>query len=201
MFKQAARTGFLVVVAMVLLTNCAIKPKPIPTAYYQKEYEMAVRVVQCSEQPKMTDSDAGGLIGLLVRSARAGTMREKMQGIRGETVRELLRQKISEKLEEHFDVVEDREQLTTEVTVQHWGWFVPSTVLGIKTGSYQLRITGFVEVYDNTQKRRQRVGYVTAMSEKPLGNDPSPEEAQGALLRATDDFANKAVAVILGEKP
>ncbi|MBW1743721.1 MAG: hypothetical protein JRJ47_09885 [Deltaproteobacteria bacterium] len=199
MFKRFAQVVLLVVIAGLFITSCATKPTPIPTAYYHRDYEMTVTVTSCSEEPKMMDSDAGGIIGLFVRSARAGDMEEDMRGISGDTLSELLRQRISEKLEDYFEVVEDDPQLATEVSINQWGYFCPSTLMGIRTGSYQLRIMGVVEVYDTTQKKRERVSYVTAISEKPLGDDPEEEDAQGALLLAVDDYANKVVAVILGE--
>jgi hypothetical protein len=137
---------------------------------------------------------------IVTAGVRGSNMKERMQGIKGDAVTELLRQKMSEKLEPHFEIAENGKNLATEVQIAQWGWFVPTTALGIKTGSYQFMLNGTVNVYD-TAKNREHVGYVVAGSQQPLGNDPTPQQSQEALLKATEDFSNKAMAVILQNKP
>jgi hypothetical protein len=70
----------------------------------------------------------------------------------------------------------------------------------MKTGSYQLQINGTVTVFDLLQQRKT-VGYVTGLSQQPLGNDPTPADTQEALLKAVDDFTTKAADIILAQKP
>ncbi|WP_043807722.1 hypothetical protein [Desulfatibacillum aliphaticivorans] len=158
---------------------------------------MSVTVSKIKDKPTMRDSGQGGLIGALVNAGRASGMREQLEGIKGETVRELLRQRLSEKMEEHYYIVDDEPQLAMEVKVSTWGWFVPSTMLGIKTGAYQCEIIGKVEIWDMTCKRKKKVAYVTAVSQKPLGDDPNKDFAQEALLLAVDDFAQKTAELLM----
>jgi hypothetical protein len=202
MFKNFVRLAGMGLMGIVFLSGCATPPTPIPASYYQKKHEMTVKVVKCPAQAQMMDSGQGGLLGAAITAAaRSGSMREQMKGIQGETVSELLRQKISAKLEDNFDVVDDKEQLATEIAVAQWGWFVPTTVLAIKTGSYQFRINGSVTVYDVTTQSRKRIAYIAAVADHPLGNEPTKADTQDALMKAADDFAEKAAQVILRNRP
>ena len=137
---------------------------------------------------------------IVTAAVRGSNMKERMQGIKGDAVTELVRQKMTEKLEQCFEVSETSKDLMTEVQITQWGWFVPTTALGIKTGSYQFMLNGTINVYD-VAKNREQVGYVVAASQQPLGNDPTPQQSQEALLKAAEDFSNKAMAVILQNKP
>jgi hypothetical protein len=181
----------------LVLFGCATGPKSIPDAYYQKDYYMSVDVVKCSEKPQMADSGGGGLIGLMVKGARAKTMKEKMEGIRGDAFKELLRQNISQKLEDYFEVVGEDAELATEISIVQWGWFLPTTAFGIKTGSYQFVIGGEVKVFDNNDGKKTRIASVSVTSAQPMGNDPTKDASQEALLKAIEDFSNQAVDVIL----
>jgi len=191
----------LLMSAVALLVGCATPPTAIPATYYGRQTPMSVKVTHCSTDPKMVDSGQGGLFGAAFTAmVRGSSMRKAMEGIKGDTLSELLRQKLTEKMECCFDINENSDQLATEIYVTQWGWFVPSTVAGIKTGSYQLTINGTVTVFDLVQKRKT-VGYVVGISQQPLGNDPTPADTQEALLKAVDDFTAKAAAVILAKTP
>ncbi len=182
------------------LYSCGVKgPSPIPSTYYETEPELSVDIVKIAPKPVMRDSGQGGLIGLLVNSGRSSNMKEQLEGIKGETVKELLRQNISDKMEEVFDIadVEDNPGLALDVNITTWGWFVPSTAFGIKTGSYQFEIIGFASVFDQMQPERKEIAYITAFSQKPLGNDPDKEETQQALLQAIDDFSTQVANMLL----
>ena len=139
-------------VTLSLMLGCATAPKPLKDTYFKEAHEMTVEVVGISEKPTLMDSGGGGIIGLLVSAGRSSTMREKMAGLSGDAVSELLRQTITEKLEDHFEVVEEEGDLATEITITNWGWFVPTTMFGIKTGSYQFRIMGSVNIWDKSKK-------------------------------------------------
>jgi hypothetical protein len=161
---------------------------------------MCVVVVRCSEKPLFQDSGGGGLIGLMVSAGRSSNMKKKMEGISGDTVKELLRQSISGKLEDYFDLVEEDAPLATEIKVNQWGWYLPTTAFGIKTGSYQMRILGEVKVYDTSNGKKARIASVTGSSEQSLGDDPEADVTQEALLKAIDDFSTQVVDVILQNK-
>jgi hypothetical protein len=192
---------YLLVSAVALLVGCATPPTAIPVAYYGRQTPMSVKVTHCSPEPQMADSGQGGLLGAAFTAmVRGSSMRKAMEGVKGDAVSELLRQKLTEKMECCFDINETSTQLATEINVSQWGWFVPSTVAGMKTGSYQLQINGTVTVFDLLQQRKT-VGYVTGLSQQPLGNDPTPADTQEALLKAVDDFTTKAADIILAQKP
>ncbi len=181
-----------------LLYGCAAGPKPIPTTYFQKDYEMSVGVTKCPEKPQMMDSGRGGIVGLIVLAGRASEMREKMEGIKGSALKELLRQRISSKLEKHFEIVDTQTSLSTEVQIYIWGFFLPTTAFGIKTGSYQFRIQGSVDVYDNKGDKKIQIANTSPIiTEQPMGNDPTKDVAQEAMLQAIEDFTNKVVSTIL----
>jgi len=196
--------GKLLLVVFVLLTfnlySCGVKqPSPIPPTYYETEPELCVDIVRIAPKPFMRDSGQGGIIGLVVNSSRSNNMQEQLEGIKGETVQELLRQKISDKMEAVFDIadVEDKPGLALEVTVTTWGWFVPTTAFGIKTGAYQFEIIGAATVFDQTQPERKEIAWISAFSQKPLGNDPDKDETQQALLLAIDDFSTQVANMLL----
>lgn len=179
------------------LYGCATGPKPIPATYFQKDYEMCISVTKCPEKPQMMDSGAGGLIGLIVLASRGSEMREKMEGIKGSALKELIRQNVSSRIEKHFEIVETQSSLSAEVEIHAWGWFVPTTAFGIKTGSYQFRIMGAVNVYDNKQTKKEKIATASAVTEQPMGNDPTKDVSQEAMVKAIEDFTNKVVGAIL----
>ena len=189
-------------IAMTLLlgtlgVGCGPKVMPIPGQYRNQDHEMTVAVIKIRDKPTMRDSGQGGLIGALVNAGRASSMKKQLEGVKGETIKELLRQKISEKMEEEFYVVDDEPQLAMEIELSTWGWFVPSTAFGIKTGAYQCEIIGKVIVYDLMEKKKKKVAWVTAISQEPLGDSPGKDYAMEALLHATEDFSQKAASALL----
>jgi hypothetical protein len=192
----------------VLLLFCAIigslasgcySPKPIPKAYFEGKTQMSVAVGKCPDKAQMSDSGQGGLIGAMVTAGRAGPMHEAMSGIAGDTVKELIRQRFSEKMEEYFDVYEEG-PLKTVIDIQQWGWYVPTTVAGIKTGSYQFIINGTVTVTDNAQKRKPRIADLRMQVSETIGNKPTAAVSQEALLKCADKFAAQTVTFLVKEQ-
>ena len=157
---------------------------------------MSVAIVKITDRPALRDSGGGGLIGLAVSAGRASDMRTIFEGIEGETVKELLRQQISDKIESAFIIEEESEDLALEVTVTNWGWFVPTAAFGIKTGSYQLEIFGLVSVYTLAPEKKQLTSF-HAMAQKPLGNEPTTEDTQKALMEAIDEFSTQVATFLL----
>lgn len=194
--------SFLLLAVHVFAMGCATKPTPIPAAYFEGDREIAVNVVKLAEAPMMRDSGGGGLIGVLVNAGRAAKMRKMFDGIEGDTVKELLNQQLSDRLESLFIIEEDSEDLVLEVTAHNWGWFVPSTMLGIKTGSYQVEINGEASVYDMKfpgKTKRQRIGFTRTFSQAPIGNDPTSTETMQALLEAVGAFSDAMLNFLLSQ--
>jgi hypothetical protein len=184
--------------AFIFIQGCAAGPKPIPAAYFDKQHQISVQVSRIGD-PSFRDSGQGGLIGLAVGLGRSSDMKEMFAGIKGDTVKELLRQEIEKKLEGAFAVEDDSKDLALEVQITQWGWFLPTTAFGIKTGSYQLEIIGQVSVNEITPEKKQIAG-LSVYSQKPLGNEPTAELTQQALKQAIEDFAEKAKVTLLQEK-
>jgi len=161
---------------------------------------MSVSVDRCPEKAKISDSEQGGLIGVIVTAGRGDAMREAMSGIVGDTVKELVRQRFSERIEEHFDVY-DTGELATVITIQQWGWYLPTTVAGIKTGAYHFIISGSVAVNDAKQpKSKAKIAKMRVSAMEPIGNKPTAELSQEALLKCADKFASEAVTFLVKQK-
>jgi len=203
MKKRLFCLSIIMIVVAFFFSGCATGPKSIPSAYFQKDYEMSVEVSRCPEKPQMMDKGGGpgvfGLVGLVVNAARASEMREKMEGIKGDAFKELLRQKISEKMEDYFEIVDENPNLVAEIEILQWGWFVPTTMMGIKTGSYQFRINGKVHIYEQKKDERVLIGNASALTQQSMGNDPTKDVTQEAMLKAIEDFSDKVMKIILAE--
>jgi len=187
----------LVCFTMIFMSGCATAPpKHLPAKYTQEDHEMSIEIVKISDKPALRDSGGGGLIGIIVSADRASDMRDIFEGIEGETVKELLRQQISDNLESAFIIDEESEDLALEVTVTNWGWFVPTTAFGIKTGSYQLEIFVTVSVYTLNPEKKQITTF-RAIAQKPLGSDPKTEDTQKALMEAINELSTQVATFVL----
>ena len=191
-------TILLLLCAILQLASGCYSPKPIDSSYFASKPAMAVTIGKCPEKAQMQDSGQGGLIGLAVNAGRASAMREAMSGIAGDTVKELVRQRFSEKMEEYFDAADDG-QLKTVIDIYQWGWFAPSTVAGLRTGSYQFLLSGAVTVTDS-QQNNKKVAYLQQRTTEVIGNKPTAEVSQEALLKCADKFATDTVAYLTKEK-
>ncbi len=191
-------TILLVLCAILQLASGCYSPKPLDSAYFASKPAMSVTIGRCPEKAQMQDSGGGGPIGAIVNAGRASTMREAMSGIAGDTVRELVRQRFTEKMEEYFDVADDG-QLKTVIDVYQWGWFAPSTMAGIRTGSYQFLLSGAVTITDNQQKDK-KVAFLRQQTTEVIGNKPTAELSQEALLKCADKFAADTIAFLAKEK-
>ena len=144
------------------------------------------------------DSGQGGLIGALITAtSRASNLKDKMAGIQGETVKELILQELNRRLEKSFVLGEAAKDLKMDVYIDTWGWFVPTTVLGIKTGTYQCEVIGRTTITDLRQKNK-KVAFVPVIVQKPLGNKPEEVAAKEAIIEAAQEFANRTVDFLVG---
>ena len=184
--------SLFVVVAFCI--GCA-SPRPIPTTYLDGTHQMNVTVGKCPKKPQMVDSDRGGLIGMIVKAGRSSKMKKAMEGINSVAFTELLRQQMTEKLEGRFDVIDEEAPIATVINVRQWGWFLPTTVVGIKTGSYQFIINGDVIVTDCETKKR--IGFHRIKVSESLGNDPTPTISQQALLQCIQKFSVNTTELLL----
>ena len=198
----------------VLLALCALvcflgsgcySPKPIPKAYFDQEPEMSVTIGKCPEKPRLADSgDAGGnlitaAVAGVTAMGRAGKMRDAMDGIAGDTVKELVRQRFEAAIEDYFDIYEEG-QLQTVIDIDQWGWFVPTSVAGIRSGAYQFTLAGTVTIKDTEKKRKSKIGAIKATVAETIGDEPTAAQSQEALLKCADAFATQAVTFLTQEQ-
>lgn len=190
--KNALRLFCILSAASIFIfSGCATVPIKMPSNYLSEEHDISVEVVHIKDKASLRDSGSGGLIGLVAKAVRSGGMEEIFGGIQGETVKELLRQQIENNLDEVFYIEEESEDLVLELNITQWGWFIPTTVLGIKTGGYQLEIIGQIAVYDLTMEKKLLMKTFVS-SQQPLGKEPTSEETNKALMLAIADFSKKA---------
>jgi hypothetical protein len=199
MKKQLFILSALPIFALLFCSGCA-SSRPVPRSYFQQPCQLSVEVVRIPPKPAMRDSGQGGLIGALVTStSRASNMREKMAGIQGETVKELLRQEMVGQMQDSFQIVESSKDLKLEVNVNSYGFFVPTTVAGIKTGGYQMEILGGVEVRDI--KSKKKVAFTPVTAQAPLGSKPTADAVPEAVGQTIKTFATSTRNVLLKQKP
>ena len=190
----------LLCVGICFLGSGCYSAKPIPKAYFDQEPEMAVTVSRCPETATMRDSGQGGLIGAMVTAGRASKMRDAMEGIIGDTVKELVRQKVEAAIEDSFDVYEEG-QLQTMIHIEQWGWYLPTTIAGIKTGSYQFSLSGMVIVTDKeVKKKKGQIATCRIAVSESIGDKPTAAASQEALLKCADKFAAETVAFLATEQ-
>ena len=164
---------------------------------------MSIEITEIPERGVFRDTGNGGLIGLMVNSGRASTLREKMEGITGNTVESILEQELERNLEEYFYIEDETEELELKVNVMTWGWFLPTAAFGIKAGDYQFEIVGVVDVWDQRipgKPKDQRVGFFTLRAMEPLGNDPDEKKLRDAMVRCADSFAKQTVDFLLNRQ-
>lgn len=196
------RSSVALVVCTVVcfLGSGCYSPKPIPKAYFDQEPEMGVAIGECPEKAQMRDSGQGGLLGAMVTAGRAGKMKEAMEGIGGDTVQELVRQRFEAAIEDYFDVYEDG-QLQTVIDIEQWGWFVPTTLVGIRTGAYQFTIAGTITVRDKeVKKKKGKIATCKMVASETIGDKPNAAASQEALLKCADKFAVQTVNFLAQEQ-
>ncbi len=192
---------FLLCVNICLVGSGCYSPKPIPATYFDPAPEMAVTIGKCPEAAQMRDSGQGGLIGAMVTAGRANKMKEAMEGIIGDTVKELVRQKFEAAIEDYFDVYEAG-RLQTVIDIEQWGWYLPTTVAGIKTGSYQFTVAGTVTVTDiEAKKQKNKIATCKIVASESIGDKPTADASREALLKCADAFATQAVTFLTKERP
>ena len=186
----------LVTVCVAFLTGCA-SIKPLPQAYLNPKHDIFVKIVKCPEKPQMMDSGQGGILGAIITgTSRKSTMKQMMAGIQGETVKELVRQEMNRAIQQQFNIVDSDTDLTLNITINNFGFFVPTTVAGIKTGAYQFQIAGTVEIVDSKLKSK-RVASAIAIAQSPLGSKPSAEAVPDALTQSVKIFVENTVKALL----
>jgi len=189
------------VVLAALASGCQTN-RPLPATYLGGDQTVAVAMVGTIPGATMRDSGQGGLIGAMVTAGRQSDFRKRLDGVEASAVASLVRQQVQRRLEEKFYIEETSDQLMFNITLNKWGWFVPTTALGIKAGSYRFEIIADIEVVDKRLTGdKQVVGKVTLVASEPLPNEPGAAEIQAALEATAEKLAKEAVDFLLGTGP
>ena len=197
--KKVLGLGSLLLAAALFGTGCA-GTKPLPKAYIDSKHNLTVSVVKIPEKPQMMDSGQGGILGAIITAtSRNSMMKEMLAGVQGETVKELIRQEVSRVFQEKFSIVDTGDDLKLDIEVGTYGFFVPTTVAGIKTGAYQFQITGRVMVFD-AKNNSKRVALGGAVAQAPLGSKPTKEAVPEAISQCVQKFAEQVMASLINEK-
>ena len=199
---RGMKAVFALVGVAFLAAGCATnRTIVIPASYLDTPAnKMGVEMKACPSKANLPQV-GGGILTMAVLAARRASVSDKFEGISGDTVQDLIQQEIERKLGAHFDVGGTDTPLVTEVTITHWGLNSNSTLVGIKTSGWFFQIIGSATVYDRATKRRTKIGHISAQSTSAaLGNDPTPQEVQEAMLKAVDSFSQFVVDTLV-KKP
>lgn len=186
----------------LFFSGCATTPMKLPADYSKGDHEVQVAIKRIPDKGVFRESGKGGMISAIAGLVRQSGLRDKMEGAQGKTVKELLIQALNRNLEEHFFVVETSKELVVEVEVTQWGWFLPTAMFGIKTGSYQFEVMGYVRVFDHkATDGKKPVAALMLISQEPIGDKPDPDRLQEIMLKVADKFAKQTCDVLLDRKP
>lgn len=190
----------LVSLVLVLTAGCATY-KPLPETYLHPPHSAVVVMAGIPHHPLMMDSSQGGLVGALITAtSRASRMREQLAGIDGQQVQSVLMEQFKHELGEHLQLDTTNQDLRIEVTVDVWGWYVPTISFGIKVGEYQSQLVGRVAAFDPVQNKK--VAFARLQIQRPIGLKPEPESARAAVDDMARAFAEAAEqALVHSVKP
>jgi hypothetical protein len=187
--------GLTLILSLFILNSCATT-KYIPVSYFQHRHtaQVKVRPIPAPSHTEQKDHDEGlvaSLVSTAVKSDRAASMRATFAHIDSDKIRDDLKENISKKIKEYYDVAEKSHDLMIEVEISSWGWILPTGPFGIRLGSYQLQLTGQVRVYDVTDHNKE-IAYTTINTQEEMRDQMSPAETTRRVNRAIDEFSEMA---------
>ena len=146
-----------------------------------------------------TDRPQGQIAGTtwLVRNE---AMKNRLAGITPEKLQAAVRTALAKRLPDAFAVAERDAQLALRVTLDDWGWYVPTGRFGESTDAHYFRIGGTASIADPAQADAE-VFFTYNSTDTPLGDHLTKEKCTAALPAAADDFAAQIVRFILKGKP
>ena len=184
----------LSLVTTLFMSGC-FGPKYIPSSYFLSRHDLKVDVksipdpVHLEESSSQSNSLLGDIIKAAANSSRKADLQKAFAHIDSDEVRNNLQASISAKIEDHYNVKHDSKDLAVEVKINSWGWILPTSSMGIRTGSYYLQMTGKVVVYDEYPSRKE-IGHIYLTTREAMQDNMSPEETTRRVKRAVDEFAD-----------
>lgn len=183
--------GLLAIIAGLFTSAGCASYKPIPPVYLHPAHSATIVIKRMPDHPQMLDSGQGGLIGAIITAtSRAERMREQLAGINGDQVKSIFVDEFKQRIGEHLNLDSTNQDLRIEVSVDSWGWYVPTISFGIKVGEYQSQLVGHVLVYDIARKKK--IAYAHVQIQRPLGLQPEEQSARAAVSEMARVFAAQA---------
>ena len=182
--------------------GCFSMPKMLPAEYFAPKRTLTLEVADCPPTPTLrTDQPAGNIAGAtwLVRDQ---AMKNRMAGITPATIHQAVRQALEKPLAEMFTVAERDAQLALKISINDWGWYVPTGKFGESTDIHYFRIGGTATIVDlDPAQSGQKVFFTYNSTDTPMGDHLTKEKCEATLPKAADDFAAQIVRFILKGKP
>jgi hypothetical protein len=177
-------------------------PKMLPADYFQPKRTMTVTVENRAPAPTLhTDQTSGNIAGAtwLVRNE---AMRTRMAGITPEMIQQAVEQELVQQLKDTFTIAGGEAQLALKVSIDDWGWSVPTGKYGESMDIHNFRIGGPASIVDlDPAKNGAEVYFTYNSTDAPLGDHLTKEKCEAALPGAAKEFAAQIVRFILKGKP
>jgi hypothetical protein len=183
--------------------GCISMPKMLPAEYFTPTRTITVAVADCAETPVLrTDQPQGGVAGATWLT-RNEAMRNRLSGIKPEMIQRAVEQELAKQLAGTFNVVAHDAQLGLEVSINEWGWYVPTGTYGESIDIHFFRLGGTATIVDLAPAQNgAEVYHAYNSTDTPIGDRLTKEKCEAALPKAAEEFAAQIVRFILkGQAP
>lgn len=180
--------------------GCISMPKMLPAEYFAPPRTLAIEVTDCPAVPTLrTDQPAGTLAGA-TWLVRVQAMNNRMAGITPDMVQQAIRRALEKPLAGTFTLADRDAQLVLKVSLNDWGWYVPTGKFGESTDIHYFRLGGTSTIVDPAQNG-ETVFFTYNSTDTPLGDRLTKEKCEATLPKAAEDFAAQIARFILKGKP
>lgn len=175
---------------ILLLAGCLSLPQMLPAEYFEPRRTLSIEVADCPPAPSLNTDQPAGLIGSTTWRIRDQAMRNRMAGITTNDIHSAVAKALRKHLADLFEIVPDQAQLSLKVSIQEWGWYVPTGKHGESRDIHYFRLGGSTTIHDLASNRAgQKVYFAYNSTDTPLGDHLTKEKCEAALPQAADDFA------------
>ena len=155
--------------------GCISMPKMLPADYFAPKRTLAIEVADCPPAPVLhTDQPANNIAGAtwLVRDQ---AMKTRMADITPDSIRQAVRHALEKPLADTFILVDRDAQLALKVSIDDWGWYVPSDKFGKSTDIHYFRLGGTARIIDlDPAQHSAEVYFAYDSTDTPLGDHNHP---------------------------
>jgi len=183
-------------------TGCISMPKMLPAEYFEPARTISIEVAGGLPTPTLSTDQPQGRIAGATWLARNEAMKNRMKGITPAMIHDAVGKSLAKQLGGIFTVARRDAALALKVTVDDWGWYVPTGRFGESTDIHCFHIGGTASIVDlDPAKNGQEVYFTYNSTDTPLGDHLTKEKCEAALPKAAEDFAAQIVRFILKGKP